>query len=135
MKNFCSTVSSFRFKLQQSARFQKCFHLQIHKKISANLGIPHPQEKIFVKSRQTSGRNFRQFEAAHATQEKLVMSRQISAIIFFKSRRLVLLYEKWKFKSRQTARNLSQIKKAFGKKKIFNLITYIVPVQRSNIHT
>ena len=50
----------------------KIFHLQIHKKISANLGIPHPQEKekmikfssnqgrlreeIFVNSRQPTQR-------------------------------------------------------------------------------
>ena len=68
-----STVSSF----QASTRFQKCFHLQVPKKISSNRGIIPRQEKmitfssnqgilreeIFVKSRQPLVRRTRQVKA------------------------------------------------------------------------
>ena len=94
-----SYFNSFKLSIQASARFQKCFHLQIHKKISANLGIPHPQEKIMIKFSSNQGRlreeifvNSRQ-PTLHKKNSSCQLSRQISAIIFFKSRRLVLLYE------------------------------------------
>ena len=129
MKNFHS-VSSF----QASARFQKCFHLQVLKKISSDI-TTHTikkyfflsnqgrlREELFVKSRQLTVRKTRQVKTDFGK-------------IFLLNQGVFSFCKKLE-KSNQIrlARNLSQIKKAFGKKKSsIWLLTYIVTVQRSKI--